>query len=549
VTLAGLESRLKDRGGLLALWAAATVAVALTALAQQATGTPGWDLAAHLYKLHLLREGWGVLWDTYWYGGSYGAIAYGPLYYLLALAVPWPIVVVLSAGAIPPLFLLYYRTAWGVDDVWPAWVLAGVLCLYLAHGQDPFLLALALTLGGMALQAGGRPLWAALPVGLGIFTNPLALVVGAVFLVGDFVARPGSRRRLLVFAAALLPFLVARLLLGLVFTEPSWYLDQLLQALLYTSFAIVGAALALVNRAHPRRPFFLLLALYALAVLLTTIIPGNPLGNNVGRFFGVFALPVLFFLRNDRFRRPLGTRWLPWALLPIAGFAAIQLSAPISHFFTYREDLPATTRSFFEPALAAAARYADPDHRLHVVAPRRHFEALYLPEAGFAITRGWYRQADALHNDIFYRGYGEAGYVTWLRSMGVEYVLCPDAPLDPWSQREPGILSGSARFQRIERAGAWSVYRLREAEGLVRGLDGGRGAVLSSDHLVFRLRIDRPGRYLVKVTSTPFWRLEGLRGRLAATGDGFVVLHADEAGQGTLRFDVTAEAVLGELWP
>ena len=534
VTVAGRPAG--ERGPVVALWAGSTLAVALTALAMWWTGTPGWDLAAHLYKTWLLGEGYSVFWDAFWYGGSYGAITYGVVYYLLAAVVPWPILVVLSAGALPVLFFLYYRAAWGVEEFWPAVTLAAVMCMYLSHGQDPFLLALALTLGAMALTVRGRPLWGAVLAGVGVFTNPLALVVGGVFLAADFVARPTLRHRLLMFAAGLAPFIVARLLVSLVFAEPGWYLDQLLQAVLYVSFAVVGMTLALVNAVHPRRPFVLLFVVYGAAVLATTIVPGSPIGSNMGRFFMVFGFSLLFMLRQDRFRRPFGSRWLPWALLPIVGFAGLQMSTPISHYFLARDELPATTREFWAPALEAAERYDDPDHRLHVVAPRRHFEALYLPEAGHPITRGWYRQADALHNRIFYTAYGPAQYVEWLRSMGVEYILLPDDPLDPWSRREPGILARSPAFEVVETTGSWTIYRLREAEGLVRPLDEGAGRVLEYDHLSLRVQVDRPGRYLIKVTSTPFWQLEGVRGSLAATRDRFVVLNAEEAGVATLRF-------------
>ena len=54
----------------------------------------------------------------------------------------------------------------------------------------------------MALLARGRPLLAAVPVAVGIFTNPMALVVCAILMVADVLARPGTRRRYLVFFAA-----------------------------------------------------------------------------------------------------------------------------------------------------------------------------------------------------------------------------------------------------------------------------------------------------------------------------------------------------------
>ena len=122
-----------------------------------ANGVPGWDDFAHAYKVFLLRHGDSVFWDSYWYGGSYGAVNYGFVFYWLAQYVPAKVIVVLAAGAVPPLYYIYQRDMWRCDDVWPAWAFAGVMSVYLAHGQDPFMLGLALTLGGLALLARRHP--------------------------------------------------------------------------------------------------------------------------------------------------------------------------------------------------------------------------------------------------------------------------------------------------------------------------------------------------------------------------------------------------------
>src|SRR5665647_568079 len=254
VTLAAVEMRLKARRGVVALWLVGTGAVALAALLMHWGGLPGWDDPAHLYKVFLIRDGQSVFWDNYWYGGGYGAITYGFVFYWLAQFVPAKLIVVLAAGALPALFYIYQRDMWRLDDVWPAWLLAGVMVAYLAHGQDPFVLALALTFGGLAPLARGHPLWAALPVVIGIFVNPMGLVVAATFMVADVLGRPGLRRRYVAFAAAAAPFVVIRVILGWAFTEPGAYLNQTSQLLIYLGFALTGVALAGVNAVHPRRP-------------------------------------------------------------------------------------------------------------------------------------------------------------------------------------------------------------------------------------------------------------------------------------------------------
>ena len=44
--------------------------------------------------------------------------------------------------------------------------------------------------------------------------------------------------------------------------------------------------------------------------------------------------------------------------------------------------------------------------------------------------RGWFRQNDFPRNDVLYSKLDRAAYVAWLRSLGVRYVVLPDAPLD-----------------------------------------------------------------------------------------------------------------------
>jgi hypothetical protein len=484
-----------------------------------------------------------VFWDNYWYGGGYGAITYGFVFYWLAQFVPAKLIVVLAAGALPPLFYVYQRDMWRLDDVWPAWLLAAVMVAYLAHGQDPFVLALALTVGGLALLARGHPLWAALPVVIGIFVNPMGLVVAATFMIADVLGRPVVRRRYLAFAAAAAPFVVIRMLLGWAFAEPGSYLNQTSQLLIYLGFALTGVALAGVNAVHPRRPFVILFLTYAGICVISFVMPGSPLGNNTGRFFMVFGLPLLFLLRHTRLQRPFPAGDL--AVVPIVLFALLQFSSPVSHFVSAAER-PQAQRSFFAPALALAAQRHDPDHRIHVVALRRHWEADYFPEAGYPITRGWYRQADAIHNSFFYGPYDAATYTAWLRRMGVEYVFLADAPLDAWSRREAHILAASPEFERVDHAGAWTVYRLRDAEPLVVGLDGGTGQVVSFGHRSLTLRVDSPGTYLIKVTWSPYWTLEGGSGKLRRGPDRFLVLDAERAGEYTVTFDVTLGKALAE---
>jgi len=544
LSLTDLEARLKRPRGLLFMTVFAIAAVGVVRILMYWGGLPGWDDAAHVYKVFLLRQREGIFYDTFWYGGSYGAVTYGFLYYWLAQYVPGPVVVTFASGLIPLFYYLYQRGTWRTDDIWPAWLFILVLCFYQANGQDPFVVALCASMAGLALLAGGRGLLAALLVGTAVFANPMALFVVGVLLLADFIARPALRRRYLRFAAWLAPFVLARIGVAIAFSEPSGYLNEFNQVVLYVAFALVGLALAGVNATHRRRPFAVLFVVYAAIVTASYLIPGSPLGNNVGRFYFVFGVSLLFLMRNDRLRRLFGV--VPLAMFPIVLFAVLQMSSCFNHY-TDHSDLRGTQRSYFAPALAAAQRLADPDHRIHVVALRRHWEALYFPEAGFPITRGWYRQADAIHNAFFYQGYDASEYIAWLRRMGVEYVFLPDEPLDMWSRHERGLLLHSPVLRQVERLDGWRVFRVSDPQPLLVGLDGGEGHVLEMRHRGVRFTVDRPGRYLLKVTYTPYWRLDG--GRLCRGTDRFTEIVVSSAGEYDLRLEVSASAVLDELRP
>src|SRR5674476_1247029 len=135
----------------------------------------------------------------------------------------------------------------------PAWTFAAVMVVYLAWGQAPFLLAMCFTMGGLALLARGRPLLGALPCALGVFTNPLALVAGGIFLLAALVARPAARRGIVVFALAMIPVCTVRIALAAVFAAPSWEYHYMAELGGLTVVALIGIALARRCSAPERR--------------------------------------------------------------------------------------------------------------------------------------------------------------------------------------------------------------------------------------------------------------------------------------------------------
>ena len=246
-----------------------------------------------------------MLWDNYWYGGSYGAITYGLVYYWLAQFIPGAVITVLSGGLLPLFFYLYLRDAWGVRDSAAAWALAAVMVVYLAWGQSPFLLAMCLTMGGLVLLARRRPLLAALPCALGLFTNPLALVTGIVFLLGALVARREARRPTVVFGLVMLPFLAARVALAAIFAAPSWEYHYTSELLGLVAVAGLGILLARRNPLPERRALQWVFVALLVVVVPAYLVPDTPVGSNAARFFYVFGAPLLLVVARPSRLRPL----------------------------------------------------------------------------------------------------------------------------------------------------------------------------------------------------------------------------------------------------
>ncbi len=492
--------RLPARTSLFWLTVAPMVALAVAGLLMHVYGIPGGDDPAHLYKIAMLRDGQSVIWDNYWYGGSYGAITYGIVYYWAAQFVPGVLLAAVAGGSLPVLFYLYLRDAWRVNDRRSAWLLAVVLVVYLAWGQSPFLVALCLTMLGLVLLARGRPVLAALPCAVGVFTNPLAIVVAAILVLAVLVARRTERRSILIFVLAMLPVFAVRILLSAVFAAPSWEFHYAAELAGLAGVAVVGVLLARANRSAERRALQWVFVALLVVAIPAYLFPSLPLGSNAARFFYVFGAPVLLVVARPT-RLP---RVLP--ALAVAAVLAFQLAFPV-WMLAQAPSFTATRAAFFAPALAYAGRIYDPGYRFHVVTPQMHWEAYYFPAAGFPITRGWFRQADALHNDELYaKLISPAAYAQWLRRMGVHYVFLPHAPLVSTSVREAAILTSSKAFTAVWNDPMWTVYRLDSPSPLVVPLRGDAQAdVLTLDHTQVRFTVNEPGPYLIKLTWSPYW--------------------------------------------
>ena len=537
-----------------ALWL--TVApLVITALAAWYLGVPngsGVDTAAHAYKIAVARAGGGWLWDGLWYSGSYAAATYGYLYYLVASYTGETLLVVGAVGLLPVLFWCYLRGVWGLrgaTSLLPPMALTVTLVLLMPFGEYPFLVGLALAMAGAALLGATRPAWAALaalPVGAALFVNPLSVLCVGVFLAADLLARPTTRRPLAIFALALAPFVAMRLAMMIVFFQPSVEIDLLGSQAKYVAMGLGGALVAGLSLDPDRRAKSTVFLVAAAACGLAWLVPHNPVGDDMGRFYMVFAVPVLCSVRR---------LWEPLRAAAIVACALLVLPLSMAGTVTAGPGpSQAAWRTFFAPGLRLAARYYDPDYRFEVVPLATHWDAYFFPLAGYPLAQGWYRQSDAIHNTALRVGGSPdaARYAAWLRSVGVKYIFVPHAALAPPAASVPHLLSGSSQFVRTASAGDWTVYRVTDprpiAEPLAISLSWSPTVdVLRYDRSALTLKVARPGDYLVKVSWSPYWTLVHGAGELSQAPGDWVALHATGAGNYELRFTISAGRMLDQL--
>ena len=308
--------------------------ITAAAVVMRLAGFNGWDTPAHLYKIAVLRHGGSLLWDNEWYGGAYQMVSYGFVFYWLAQFVNYSVLVVASAAVLPILFYAYMRRIYGVTGVLPSAALAVVLAVYLANGQDPFLFALALTMGGLVAAACDRRVAAALLIGVAGFANPVAVTVGAIFLVAQYLALPGRRAGLRRLALYLLPFAVARIVLALFFWEAATYQYRPIEVVAYVAFAVVGVAGARLSRDPKRAAKATLFATFGVVAVAAVALPANAMGGTFGRFFFVFGVPLLLTLRKVRLPRLA-------LVVVLIGAAFGQVVVPATHFVSHAQGVSA----------------------------------------------------------------------------------------------------------------------------------------------------------------------------------------------------------------
>ena len=518
------------REALLAAGAAASLAALLAWL-----GPPGNDLAAHVYQRTVFLEDGYELWNNFWYGGRYSFVTYSVLYYPLAALFGIQPLAVASIATAALAFAVVVGRQWGPMARWSSRTFAVVWAGLIISAAFPFALGFAFGLLALwALQAGKRWHFAVLGL-LTLAASPLAFLLLAIFLAGVALDLRKHGRRLLAPTLIVLAIGALQFALTRAFADEGRYPFPDWQLAAISAFCVFGVALTWnVERLHVLRWFFV--ALFAVA-WISYFVP-SPVGENVARIRFV-ALPIAVLIFSLRSWRPLP---VAATMLVLAG--AWNLTPHAWSFERGRSEQPAAQAAFWQPAIDFFNENLTPSYRVEVVDTAGHWAAVHLPRAGIPVVRGWFRQDDFPQNEVLYESLDRTSYVRWLHTLGVRYVVLPEAPTDYSAKHEERLVrSGKSGLRRVLATANLTVYEVPVAKPVVTGPAPAEVMDVGQGHMLVRLA--QPGRYRVAVRHSPYWRSDA--GCVTTGRDGMLRLDARRAGLVRLEFRVGAKRALAAV--
>lgn len=499
----------------------------------------GGDLAAHLYRTSLVQHGI-LVWDNLWFAGQYPLSSYSLLYYPLASLVGNAALGIGGVVLAAAIFASIAQREWKNVGRWPARAFAVLLAGQAFTAAYPYDLGLATLLGTVwALQR--RRTWiAALCTVLTLGFSPLAFVFLALALLALFLRRRHIGRQTLAVALALALAAGVQLALlellpspGIVYPYGVWRLVAGL------ALCAVGVALSLTGRAGwPIASIFLI---WAAASIVTSVVP-SPVGHNLIRA-DVFVVPLMLVAAARADFRP--------RVLAIAGIAGA-LAANVGPYLSMipdRSSSAAATAGYWAPVVGFLRAHDSPPFRVEVVPTANHWEAYYIPRAGFALARGWYRQLDMADDAALYAPrLTPASYRTWLRQHAVRFVVLPHLPLEAIdAQREASLLrSPASGLRTVLRTPDATIYELPRATPLITG--PARATITSIRSSRLSGYVDAPGTYYLRARYSPYWSVtRGSLCLLPAKRSAMTLVRASRPGAFTIQAAETPGGVIADL--
>ncbi|HZT86046.1 MAG TPA: hypothetical protein VE984_11635 [Gaiellaceae bacterium] len=489
--------RLSPRRELVLGAALTAVFAALVLLVGPAPG----DAPVHLYRTFLVRDG-ALVWDNFWYAGTYPLASYSLLYYLPAALVGNLPLVFFAAVSSTVLFASIALRQWGRAALWPSRVFGVLAAAPMFTGLYAYSLGFTAMLATLKLLQLRRLRLAVLTAALTVGFSPLAFAFLCLIVGAYAISRRRIARRHLWFGAGLGVAAGIELLALVLFPAstgvyPFHWID-FISVLLVTALGVLVA-----RKARGAGPLVAFYALWGLGSVVVYIVP-SPLGDNWTRL-SAFVFPVMLLTASlARFR--------PRRLVVFALAAALAYNlVPYALLVPSRLDNNTQSASFWRPAIRFLRAHEQPGYRVEVVPTAEHWEAYWIPKSGFPLARGWYRQLDVADNPALYEhDLDAAAYRHWLRSDAVRYVLLArSAPLD-WDggpQEARVLRSPSSGLRLVFESPNWAIYELPHATPLLTG--PASPVVTAFGHTVIRGRVFAAGRYLLRAHYSPYLRLHG----------------------------------------
>jgi hypothetical protein len=490
--------RLSPRRELL-LGAALTAAFAGLVLA---IGPAPGDAPVHLYRTFLVRDG-ALVWDNFWYAGTYPLASYSLLYYLPAALVGNLPLVFGAAVASTVLFSSIALREWGSAAVWPARIFGVLAAAPLFTGLYAYTLGFAAMLAALKLLQLRRPWLAGLFATLTVGFSPLAFAFLCLIVGSYAVSRRQIARRNVWFAVGLAVAAGIEVAALVLFPGagtgvfPFHWID-FVAVLGVTTLGVLVA-----RKARGAGPLVAFYALWGLGSVVVYIVP-SPLGDNWTRL-SAFVFPIMLLTASL-------AGFQPRRLVVLALAAAFAYNVvPYALLVPSRLNNDTQEASFWRPAIRFLRAHAQPGFRVEVVPTAEHWEAYWIPKSGLPLARGWYRQLDVVDNPALYANHLDASaYRHWLRSAAVRYVLLSTtAPLD-WEggpQEARVLRSPRTGLNAVFRSRNWTIYELPHATPLLTG--PANPVVTSFGHTAIRGRVFAAGRYLLRAHYSPYLRLQG----------------------------------------
>jgi hypothetical protein len=518
------------REALLSAGAAATLAALLAWL-----GPPGSDLAAHAYQRSLFVQEGFELWNNFWYAGRYSFVTYSVLYYPLAALFGIKLLAVATIATAALAFAVVLGREWGPTARWSSRTFAVAWAGVVLSAAFPFALGAALALLALwALQAGARGRFAVLAI-LTLAASPLAFLLLALILIGVGIARRPRLRQLTPPALIVAGAGIVEVAIWRAFPGEGRYPFPPMQAAAAIGFCLLGLIVTWrVERASLLRVVF---AVYLTACTAAFLVP-SAVGENVSRLrFAAIPLVVLALSLRDWRPRPLAVG----AMVLVVAWS----SAPLARSFARGTADPASAAVYWQPAIGFLRENLTPAYRVEAVDTAGHWAAVYLPRAGIPLARGWFRQDDFPQNQVLYASnLGQRSYLAWLRSLGVRYVVLPEAPHDYSAKAEAELLrSGRSGLTPVHRTVQLTIFEVPSPRAIVTG--PGNVYVREFTHSRLLVRLSRPGTYRVAVRHSPYWHASA--GCLSRGADGMVRLTVARPATVRLAFDVDAGRALAAL--